>query len=209
LRSQARAVVQVRCTDFPEMPRACAVSASEDTALDHAMRSLVELGEPVQGHVERQHLFDFAVAQQEHVVSRIEPDRTVIAATFESGACPRVIDEDAAHGLRCDPEKTFTVGGSELALLQEPQIDLVDERCGRQRVTWRLAAELPPRDLAELVVDERHELFERFTIARAPAREQLRDLPTEHFNVSCGELHRHDNAAREASAQRLRTACHA
>ena len=126
------------------------------------MRALVNLRETLEGHIDRQHLFDLRVAQERHVVSGLEPDGTVVAATLQTRARPRVVDQNAPHRLRGDRQEVVAIRGGELPLLQEPEVDLVDQRGGRERVTGRLAAELSPRNLTQLVIDERDEPLERF-----------------------------------------------
>jgi hypothetical protein len=74
---------------------------------------------------------------------------------------------------------------AELSLLQETEVDLVNKRRGRERVTRRFTAQLPPGYLTQLVVIERDESLERITIACAPARQPLCDLATRHDRPHC------------------------
>ena len=144
------------------------------------MRAFVNLRETLEGHIDCQHLFDLRIAQERHIVSVLERDGTVVTAALQARACPRVIHQNAPHRLRGDRKEVVAIRGGELALVQQPEVDLVDERCGRKRVTGRLAAELSPSHLTQLVVNERYESLQRFTIAGAPPREPLRDLATGH-----------------------------
>jgi hypothetical protein len=65
-------------------------------------------------------------------------------------------------------QQAVTVGDLHVMLSQQPQVRFVDERRRRQRVVGRLAAQLPPRDPPQFVVDDRHQRFERRPIAGSP-----------------------------------------
>jgi hypothetical protein len=57
--------------------------------------------------------------------------------------------------------------------LDEPQIGFVHEGRGLQRMTRPLMAHMPPREPAQLVVDQRHEPVERSRLTAAPGHQQL------------------------------------
>ena len=151
----------------------------ENPAFDDAIGTLIHLGQAFERHVDGQHLLDLSVVQERHVPSRIERDRSLLAAALAASARSGVIHQDSAHGVRGDRQEAVAVGRGDLAPLQEPQIGLVDEGRGR-RVTRGLAAELPPRNLPQLVVHKRGEALEGLAIAVAPAHEPVGDLTTGH-----------------------------
>ena len=170
---------------------------SEDPALHNAQGTFVNLREALERHIYREHLFDLGVAQKRHVVSRFKTDGAIVPATLQAGTCSGVVHQNAPHRLSGNREEAVAVRGGELTLLQETEVDLVDEGCGRERVTGRLAAKLPPGHLTQLVVDERYESLQRFTIACAPARKPLCDLATRHDRPNCPRgVGGHDNAQR-------------
>ena len=140
------------------------------------MRALVNLRETLEGDIDRQHFFDLRVAEERHVVSRLEPDGTVVTPTLHTRTCSRVVNQNAPHRLCGDRQEVVAIRGGELTLLQEPKVHLVDKGGGGERVSGRLAAKLSPSHLTQLVVDERDEPLRRFTIASAPARQPFCDL---------------------------------
>ena len=148
----------------------------EDPALHNAKGAFVNLREALERDIDREHLFDLGVAEERHVVSRSRADGAIVTATLQARTCSRVIHQNAPHRLSGNREETVAVRGGELTLLQETEVDLVDEGGGRERVTGRLAAELPAGHLTQLVVDERNQSLQRLTIACAPARKPLCDL---------------------------------
>ena len=150
--------------------------AREDPALDHAMGALVNLRQPFEGDIDRQHLFDLDVAEEWFAVFALELDGAIVTATLQTRSRPRVIDQDPPHRLRGDRQEIVAVRRGQLTLVQEPEVHLVNERRGRERVIGRFPTELPTGDLTQLVVDERYEPLEGFTIARAPARKPFGDL---------------------------------
>ncbi len=99
------------------------------------MGALVNLREPLEGHIDRQHLFDLGVAEERLIVSVLELERAIVTATLQTRSRPRVIDQDAPHRLRGDRQEVVAIRGGELPLLQQPEVDLVDERRGGERVT--------------------------------------------------------------------------
>jgi hypothetical protein len=58
----------------------------------------------------------------------------------------------------------------DLALIDETQVDLVDERRRLQRVIHALASELTGSDAAQLGIQERQELVERGGVAATSIR---------------------------------------
>ena len=110
----------------------------------------------------------------------VERDGTVLAAAFDTRARPRVVYQDPPHRLGGDGEEAISIGGGQLALPQEPKVDLMNEGGGREGVTGRLPQELSPRHVTKFVVHERHESLERVAIACAPSRKTLGDLAASH-----------------------------
>jgi len=74
---------------------------------------------------------------------------------------PRVVDQDSAHHLRSDTEEVRTILPVDLALVEEPQIDLVNQRGRRQRVIDPLVSELPCRNPPKVLVHGREQFAER------------------------------------------------
>jgi hypothetical protein len=82
----------------------------------------------------------------------------------------RMVDENAAHRLCGHAEEVRSILPVDLALIDETQVDLVDERRRLQRVIHALASELTGSDAAQLGIQERQELVERGGVAATPIR---------------------------------------
>jgi hypothetical protein len=66
---------------------------------------------------------------------------------------PGVIDQDAPHDLRRHAKEVRPILPIALSLVDEPQIDLVDERGRLERVVHSFHPELPVGDATELRID--------------------------------------------------------
>ena len=63
--------------------------------------------------------------------------------------------------------------GIKWPLVEQPQIGLVDQSSALQGVPGALAPEMPPRDVAQLFVDQRNQRFKAPLVARFPAYQQF------------------------------------
>jgi hypothetical protein len=113
----------------------------------------------------------------------VEGYGAVLAAALDPHARPRVIDQDPPHRLGGDGEEAISIGGGQLALPQEPKVNLMNEGGGREGVVGRLSPELSPRHVTKLVVHERHKLLESVAIPCAPPRKTFGDLAASHDRI--------------------------
>ena len=74
------------------------------------------------------------------------------------------------------PKKCARFLPVDLALVDEPQIDLVHQGRRLERVADALASKLTGRDPTQLRVDERQQLIERALVAATPVAEERRDV---------------------------------
>ncbi len=79
-------------------------------------------------------------------------------AASSRSTCGGLLDEDPPHRLRGGGEKEPAILPAAGALAQEPEIRLVDERRGLERLSGLLPSELQRRQLAQLVVNQRQQL---------------------------------------------------
>ena len=93
------------------------------------------------------------------------------AAAPRRAALAGDVDEDATHHLRGHAEEVAAILPAHLIPAEQPQADLVHERRRLQR-RRALARERTQRHAVQLVVDERHHLFEGALVAFAPGAEQ-------------------------------------
>ena len=87
----------------------------------------------------------------------------------------RVVHQDAPHHLRRDAEEVRAVLPLDAPLADQLEVRLVDERRALQRVADRFSRQVPSRNRAQLLVDERHQLIERLLAAVLPGDQQPRD----------------------------------
>ena len=100
----------------------------------------------------------------------------LIARALVGGSPARVIDKNAAHGLRGDTEEVRASAPVDVPLIDELQERLVDERCGSERVFATLAPELRCREALELVVDHREQPIDGVRLAIREGGEESGDV---------------------------------
>ncbi len=83
-----------------------------------------------------------------------------------------MVDEDAPHHLRRDGKEVRAVLPRRALLIDEPQVGLVDQRGGLQRVAIALAPQPGRRALMQLPVDGRHQLVTGRDVAAGPRMEK-------------------------------------
>ncbi len=88
----------------------------------------------------------------------------------------RVIDQDASHQLRSNPEKVGAVVPVHLPLIDQLEVRLVDQRSRLQGVLGPNGRQRAARDPAQLSVNERHEPIARGCIAVTPVDQESRDV---------------------------------
>jgi hypothetical protein len=95
----------------------------------------------------------------------IDPDGAPAALV----AAPRagMIDEDAAHGPRCDGHEVGAVLEGNVGV-DQPDVGFVDERAGLECVVGALGLQGPPRQTGELAVDDGQQPIERVAVTAAP-----------------------------------------
>ena len=84
-----------------------------------------------------------------------------LAAAFASTASPRVVYQNTAHCFRTDRIEVCSTLPIDPALVDQTHESFVDQGRGLQRMTPTLGPKIPPGQLAELIVHERHELLSR------------------------------------------------
>ena len=98
------------------------------------------------------------------------------ATALGRGPGPRGIDEDAAHDLRRQREEVDPIAPLDIVGVDQPKVDLVDERGALERHARALVPHMTSRLRQELLVDERRELFERVLVPIAPCLQQAGDV---------------------------------
>src|SRR5439155_12882471 len=123
--------------------------------------------------VERDQLLRLTSAEHRRLVERNVPR---VSTTPRRRALACMVDEDAAHDPRGDGEEMGAVAPVVLPDAGKPQVRLVCELGGLERVPRSLVAQVRARDAPQLAVDHRHQLVERPRVAVAEALEEDRDL---------------------------------
>ena len=105
----------------------------------------------------------------------IERDMLGVRAPLRIAA-PRVVDEDAAHGLRGGRHEMSPVLPLHAFVVDQPHVDLVDQRGGLQAVARPLALQVVVRQTVELVVHDGGQPSECALVAVGPRTEQSTDI---------------------------------
>lgn len=95
-----------------------------------------------------------------------------VAAAFERMFAPRVLHQDPAHHACRDAEKMRAILPVHVGL-DQPQIGFMNQRCGLQRMSRGLTPELPPRQPAQLRIDERNQPVVGLIVPEPPLAQQL------------------------------------
>ena len=130
-------------------------------------------------------------------------------ASLLRGLSTRVVDKDPAHDPGRDTEEMRSILPFDIALFDQPQVRLVNERGWLERVARAFVSKLTGGNPAQLGIDERQQAVEGVSIATTPVVEQFRDV------VTCGHWqpeglgNQQDRGSRaRAQAGRFRAATH-
>jgi hypothetical protein len=140
--------------------------SAERAKLDDLGQRRVDLFQAPERVIQRE---DGDLVRRGDVFGCIDGHTALAVAALDRGVTTGVIDQDPAHDLCRDAKKVGSILPVDLALIDQPQVDLVNER--RRLQTWsarsRRAGARPP---GELSVDEREQQIER-SIAATPIAE--------------------------------------
>ena len=174
--SQARATRPVALhgggRDAHRLGRLLDRQPAEEPQLDDARLARVELGQPGERGVERDHV-DRALGRR-RLQPLVERDARLAAAALQRVARARPLDQDLPHRVRGDGGEVGAVLPALGAVLEELEVRLVDERRRLQRLARALALQVVRREAPQLGVDQRHQRLERGLVAaRRPIDEHV------------------------------------
>lgn len=130
--------------------------AAEEAALHDPGLAAVEPGKSFESLIERQ---QHSGAFLHGKFGLLERDSLPRAGALQGVVAPGVVDEDASHGSGGDGKEVRPIERTQAVDGGQPQVGLVDEPGGVERVVVTFQAKLSVSDAAQLVVDEREELF--------------------------------------------------
>jgi hypothetical protein len=137
--------------------------------------SLVEARELLQRVVQSEQLGVDGLLGSEIIVER----HSDAARALRRLAFTRMVDQDSPHDLRRDAKELGAVEPRHALLSLQADVSLVHECRRLQCVIPALVAQICGCALAQLLVDERNQIFTRLQVAAAPGLEQLADRPRE------------------------------
>ena len=105
-----------------------------------------------------------------------ERHAALLTAALAGHTGPRVIDQHAAHGLRCDREEVGAILKRNRLAADEPEVELVDHGVRFERVIGPFAPKQVRRQLPQLGVDDREELIAGVLVSGAPTRQPAGDF---------------------------------
>jgi hypothetical protein len=95
-----------------------------------------------------------------------------IVGTFLSRTRARMIDQNSAHRLRCEPKEMGAVLPTDAFPAEQAHVELVDQGGWLQGMVGTLTLELARGDPAELIDHQRHQTVERCRVAIGPVGKQ-------------------------------------
>ena len=146
--------------------------------LDDLRQLGVDLGQMIERMVQRE---DGYLVWRGDVLGFIHGHTAHTLAPLVRAMTTSVVHEDAAHDLRRDTKEVRAILPIDLALVNEPDVRLMDQGRRLQGVVGALAPKLARGDAAELGVDEGQQLTERSAVAATPIAEQRRDVRRRHL----------------------------
>src|SRR5579871_1264448 len=96
----------------------------------------------------------------------------LIAAALQSFAPSGMVDDEAAHLLRCHMQKVQTVLAAHRRPREHADAELIDERGGLEREGLPFPAQIDRGQPAQLAIDDRYDAPSRLRIAIPPFRKQ-------------------------------------
>lgn len=116
--------------------------------------------------------------QSRHLAGLLDRETAEVPKFHEATLCRHacVIDQDAAHQLRRDPEELRASLPLYPIQIDQFQIRLMNECRGLKDVARPLAAHVTRRDSSQLVLHGWEKRFERVAVAVAPRQEELGDF---------------------------------
>ena len=152
--------------------------AAEEAQLDHSALCAVPAAASAGQRIVERHEIIGAIGADDGV--RVERDMLGAAPALDVVA-PRVVDEDAAHGLRRHRKEMGAVLPLHALVVDQPHVGFVDQRRGLQAVAGALALHVVVRQTVEFVVHDRRQPGERALVPVAPRAEQRTDVVRNRF----------------------------
>ena len=136
----------------------------------------------------------------------VEGHRRGIAATLLRAPGAGVVHEDATHHAGRHREEVRAVVPGDVFRVDQPEVCLVDERRRLQAVSRAFVGHVAPRDLVELLVDERNQSLQGVGVALAPFEKQRGDVRlTRRDAAILGPFRRFNFLAAVRASRTLRT----
>src|SRR5262245_54108566 len=130
----------------------------------------IERLHPPERVIEREQI-DVAFVSQ---LIRLAESQPVLApASLGRPPASRALDQDVAHSHGGDAEEVRPVLPIDLFFINQPQVDLMNQVGGLERVTGALRAQIISGQASQLTVDQRRQFIERSFVAIAPPDEHL------------------------------------
>ena len=95
----------------------------------------------------------------------------IVSPTFEGVVRAGKVNENAPHQPRADREEVGAILPTHVLELHQPQVDLVDERRGLQRVTFIFPGHLAARQAVQFVVDQGRQVLQGGLVPVSPGSE--------------------------------------
>jgi len=171
-KSSATLMGQLRLSLYPNMDFGF-VGGLSRLDIDNDTKSSVRLATDFRGQISNQSA-NFPVSITLGAAIALESaDGFSLLSVGPTAAASRVLDQDVTHSHGGDAEEVRPVLPIDLFFINQPQVGLVNQVGGLERVAGALRAQIIPGQPSQLTVDQRRQFIERGLIAIAPPDEQL------------------------------------
>ena len=140
--------------DFQHFGRIFHAEAAEEPQLDHPAPARIDLGERCERPIQSLHLNATGYGAYEYPVQR---DLHLSPASLGVAPFARAIHQNPPDHRRTQGKEMEAIPAVDSPCLDQPEVGLMRYAAGLQDVPRRLAAQLPPGDSAEIVINEGQE----------------------------------------------------
>jgi hypothetical protein len=106
------------------------------------------------------------------------------AAVANGMLAPRIIDQNAPHGLSGSGKEMGAAFPLHILILDQPQPGLMDQRCGLQGLAGRFVGHFLRGKASQLLVNEREQLVGGLAVAVLNGVQNARDFAHREYQVS-------------------------
>lgn len=159
--------------DAQQIGNVAQIQSAKEAQFDDPRLSRIERFETGQGLMQCENVYRQRRCLRRDVAAELQRNAAI---SFRSMTPPEVIDHDVTHRSRRDAEKVLAVDQVRRRSFDKPQVRFVDQGGWRERFSRAQPGKLPPRQRAQVVIDQREYGLGRRRIATLPVGQSARDI---------------------------------